>query len=169
MTDPAGLALSLLRAATLDPDRPMIGPIAVRPVAVGWATVDLERTAADLAAADGGTIRPAASDTLLGAATAVVLPAGHSTAPMPVPGPALVLLEPASEGRLAAALARWDEGGTVLYLGARNGDLGSALERLAVVGVRTASGHGPFGEAALILDGRATRPLLMLVGVPSEP
>lgn len=167
--DPAGLVEDLLRAAGLDPTRPQLGPVAVRPVAVGWATVDVARTAADLAAAGGGTVRPAAPDGLLGATVAVVLPAAHGTNPTPVSGPALVLLEPATEGRLAEALARWDEGASVLYLGPLDGDLGSALERLAAAGVRTTSGRGPFGAAAVIQDGRATRPLLMLVAVPSEP
>lgn len=74
-----------------------------RLVGIGWATVDIERTAAGLQGAD---MRPAEQDELLGAR------AWRTTA-----GPiALVLLEPITEGRLAGALARRGEGIVALYL-----------------------------------------------------
>ena len=64
-----------------------------RLMGIGWATVDLERTLAGL---DGTNARVTDDDLLLGA-RAWRVDAG------PV---ALVLLEPNTEGRLAAALAR---------------------------------------------------------------
>lgn len=163
--DPAGLVESLLTAAGLDPRRPMLGPIEVRPVAVGWATVDLERAAKELAAPQGRTVRPAEADTLLGAAVELVVPGDRT----PPPGPALVLLEPTTEGRLAGALARRGEGAAVLYLAPIDVDSRSGPERLAAAGIRTRLGRGPFGDAALILGRRAAEPLLVLVAVPSEP
>lgn len=74
-----------------------------RLLAVGWATVDLERTLADI-----GT--PGVSNTLdepLLGARAVRLDAGGTT---------ILVLEPATEGRLASALARRGEGICALYL-----------------------------------------------------
>jgi hypothetical protein len=76
---------------------------APRLVGIGWATVDIERTVAGL---PGFDVRVAAEDELLGARA-------WRTSSGPV---ALVLLEPNTEGRLAAALARRGEGITVLYV-----------------------------------------------------
>lgn len=77
-----------------------------RLLAVGWATVDLERTVADLARP--GPTGTVVDEPLLGArAVRVAL------------GPTDVLvLEPAAEGRLAAALTRRGEGICALYLAA---------------------------------------------------
>ena len=81
------------------------GATGPRLLGIGWATVDIQRTIADLAGVD---IRPAEPDELLGARA-------WRTTDRPV---ALVLLEPSTEGRLAAALARRGEGIAVLYLAA---------------------------------------------------
>lgn len=99
---------------------------------VGWATVDLERAVAELAAVRPGLgpPMPLPDDRLLGA-RAVGLGV-------------LVLLEPAREGRLAASLARHGEGPAVLYLAA------------AVGGAATAA-DTPFGPGVL-LAGPATGP-----------
>jgi hypothetical protein len=76
------------------------------PLAVGWATVELDRAAADLAAGLGISARaflPAADSIVLGARCRVaygVLPEGRP----------LAILEPRTEGRLAAFLARLGEG-----------------------------------------------------------
>ena len=74
------------------------------PPAVGWATVDAERLAADW----GRRIVDAGEDGLLGARGWLV--DGSS--------PPVVLLEPVTEGRLAAALARHGEGPIALYTSA---------------------------------------------------
>lgn len=85
--------------------RPRSRGIALDPslVARGWATVDLERTAAELPLA---TFQPAPDEEALGA-RALIARAGKA---------ALVLLEPSTEGRLAAALARRGEGSVVMYV-----------------------------------------------------
>jgi hypothetical protein len=74
-----------------------------RLIAVGWATVDLERTITGLADVE---VHPADDEVLLGARARLV-----DVAPVRV-----VLLEPFTEGRLAAALARRGEGIVALYL-----------------------------------------------------
>ena len=84
-------------------------PDGARLVGVGWATVDLERTLAGLPD-DGGATGAGATDVVdepaLGARARVV--STHGTA--------LVILEPSTEGRLAAALARRGEGIACLYV-----------------------------------------------------
>lgn len=74
-----------------------------RLAALGWATVDAERFAAALGKPLLAEVR---DDPALGA-TAY----GIASATLP-----LVLLEPATEGRIAAALARLGEGPVALYL-----------------------------------------------------
>jgi hypothetical protein len=78
---------------------------APRLVGIGWATVDIERSVADLGALDA---QAADDDELLGARA-------WRISPGPV---ALLLLEPVTEGRLAAALARRGEGIVALYVAA---------------------------------------------------
>jgi hypothetical protein len=74
------------------------------PVAIGWATVDLDRAAGALSVLlpPGATFRPGQRSDLLGAACRVAddVPPGW---------PVVVLLEPDTEGRLAATLARRGE------------------------------------------------------------
>lgn len=95
MTDLSNLVrgLAALRAAE-----------APRLVAVGWATVDLERTLDDLGL-DG---LPVVDEPLLGARACRI----------DLEGTAVVILEPTTEGRLAGALARRGEGMCALYLSA---------------------------------------------------
>ncbi len=76
---------------------------APRLAAVGWATVDGERTIAGLS---GIEFRVAGPDALLGARTWWA----------DIGATALLVLEPITEGRLAAALARRGEGIVALYL-----------------------------------------------------
>lgn len=71
--------------------------------ALGWATVDAERLAAQLGKPLVGEPQP---DPALGAI-------GYRVASASLP---LVLLEPATEGRIAAALGRLGEGPVALYL-----------------------------------------------------
>lgn len=118
------------------------------PLAVGWATVELDRAAAELAGllVPGETFRDAPDSELLGASCRI----GRAATSM------IVLLEPSTEGRLAAALARHGEGWCATWTRdpatpadpaspddewstmARPGPLG--LERLE----RTAPGSRPF-------------------------
>lgn len=80
-----------------------------RLLAVGWATVDLERSAEDLTLHDGPVADgPIVDEPLLGARALRV----------DVGGMMVLVLEPTTEGRLAAALARRGEGVCALYLGA---------------------------------------------------
>ena len=136
-------------AAARDPwllDLPVVG--------IGWATVELERAARELAGL--ATFAPAPRDVALGA-TALRSPLGDR------PRPAVVLLEPDAEGLLAAALARFGEGVGAVYLGAldradvddtpnlgpsRPGPLGPA--RLVI-------GRKPWGPHALVLAGVSRR------------
>jgi hypothetical protein len=95
-------------------------------VGIGWATVELERAAEDLDAAfnRAGLPQPAWTpgprDDLLGATTWVSRewwPTWTSDDP-----PAIVLLEPDTEGRVAATLAKFGEGVATIYVAARAGD-----------------------------------------------
>jgi hypothetical protein len=97
VSDPSSLAASL---AALARDG---GPH--RLLAVGWATVDAERTATDL---EGIELAEADPEPALGA-RAWIARTGVVD---------LVVLEPSTEGRLAAHLARHGEGIAVLYVSA---------------------------------------------------
>ena len=80
-------------------------------VAIGWATVDLDRAAADLAVEagiDASLVHPAPDDEALGAVARRIDLADGT----------LLILEPHTEGRLAAALARHGEGPVAVYLAA---------------------------------------------------
>lgn len=132
-----------------------------RASALGWATVELDRAAAELGQAlcvPPGAFVGAAGTLILGAQCRVaagILPDGIS----------LVLLEPITEGRLASTLARRDEGPAVVWL---------AVDDLAraVAAVKERGGHtslarpGPLGDECLILGGPIHGPHLLLVGRP---
>ena len=79
--------------------------------AVGWATVDAERARDELAMVAGGdaTWHSVERESLLGASA-------WRCQPPPEDGVALLLLEPDTEGRLAAFLARFGEGVAAVYL-----------------------------------------------------
>jgi hypothetical protein len=119
-------------------------------VAVGVATVDLERAARSF----GGLVEWLPDDALLGASAA------RPTEPR------VVLLEPATEGRLAATLARAGEGPAAVYLEVAASRLGEAVERLREAGTRTAAGAGPWGPQLLVRAGPPWGPHLVLVGRP---
>lgn len=113
-----------------------------------WATVDLDRAAGDL----GLPVQALASEPHLGAAVGLVRPPG---------GPPIALLEPDTEGRLAATLARHGEGPAGAYLVA-----GRSLADEP--GVR----NGPFGPSVLDRASPRDGPHLILVdpaAVPSQP
>jgi hypothetical protein len=112
-------------------------------VAVGWATVDAERTLAEW-----GTDAELSPDadlerTSLGARAWLVDPAGL----------AIVVLEPSTEGRLAAALARHGEGPCALYVtaGASTVAPGGRRTALGRFGVLVRPPH-PWGPFAIEVD-----------------
>lgn len=81
-------------------------------LALGWATIDADRHATELTASTQPSGRTPRPESALGARALVQEGTGS----------ALVLLEPITEGRLAAALARRGEGPVCLYI-AREGPL----------------------------------------------
>ena len=120
------------------------------PIAVGWATVELDRAATLLAPmlAPGTAFEPAPMSEHLGATCRVgrVDPAyvGELAA-------TVVLLEPSTEGRLAATLARYGEGWCATW------ERGAGPK--ASAGGRTSARRdGPLGPERLVLGGPLTGP-----------
>lgn len=107
-----------------------------RLLAIGWATVDLERAAQEF----GQSVVDLLPDRLLGARAALL---GD--------GP-ILLLEPNTEARLAATLARWGEGPAALYLSAPDGRLPHGASPVSA---------GPFGRSALLEPGAVHGPHLI--------
>jgi hypothetical protein len=121
-----------------------------RVLAVIWATVDRERVLADLDLA----AERLADDPHLGASVSLVRPAD---------GDPIAILEPVTEGRLAATLARRGEGPAGEYVEA-------PLPLEAIGGAAAAAGlvigrpaDGPFGRSVIVLPGRPGGPHLVLV------
>jgi hypothetical protein len=142
-------------------------PAADRPLRLagtGWATVELDRAEDELGMwlGDGagdtgdGSLPPDAAEPHLGA-LARVRPAGG------LPGDSFVLLEPSTEGRLAASLARDSEGPCALYLRPAVGlTAWSAAARRR--GVRlSARRAGPLGTEVLLVGGPIAGPHLLVV------
>ena len=119
---------------------------------IGWATVELERAAREVGTALGiapGAWVPAPRDAVLGArAWSVLVPVDA--------GPTIVLLEPDTEGRLAATLVRFAEGVAAVYL------------RDQVVG-DSASGFGPAATdiGASTVAQSALGPARLIPGAPA--
>ena len=123
-----------------------------RIVAEIWATVDLDRSLA----AEGLPSESLHDDELLGARVALVQPPARHP---------IAVLEPATEGRLAAVLARNGEG--------RAGHYVEAPSALELLGDRDEGGLGvsriaigPFGRQVLV-DGPVAGPLLVVVEPPA--
>ena len=131
----ADLAASLRAALEVDAGVAVVG--------LGWATVDLHRAAAELTAAfpEAGPFAPGPEERLLGANAWIGRPAPT----------AVVLLEPNTEGRLAATLARQGEGPAVLWVRGR------------IDGPLSAPRDGPFGRERLVLGGRLGGQHLLVV------
>ncbi|HEU4673712.1 MAG TPA: hypothetical protein VFS32_12515 [Candidatus Limnocylindrales bacterium] len=115
---------------------------------VGWATIDTERAAAGWPA--GGRL---GDDGAVGA---------RALRASTVDG--LVLLEPSTEGRLAASLARRGEGPAVVYV--RTGRTAAGLRRAGLV--LSAIAPGPFGPQALVLGGSRFGPHVIAVFDPAS-
>jgi hypothetical protein len=157
-------------AADLQPGTaPIEGdPMAVgaRFLGLGWATVDADRVAAGWT---GARWTAAPRDSLVGARALLGrLDADGPDATDPEPasrGPTVttVLLEPDTEGRLAAVLARHGEGPAALYVSAPDAAVARARARLAGLGARVSVGWGPFGPGIAIVGTPAWSPTLILV------
>jgi hypothetical protein len=126
-----------------------------RKVVGGWATVELERAAREvadtLAALGRPRLEPASPDSLLGA-TAHLLRFPDDKD--------LLLLEPSTEGLLAGSLARFGEGSVALYLVA--GPEAARVARDAGFTL-SAPGGGPLGRERRVLGGPRWGPHLLLV------
>jgi hypothetical protein len=130
-----------------------------RPLAIGWATVELDRAAAELGEALGlspDAFRPAPRSAVLGCVCRV------ATGVLPGEG-SLAILEPDTEGRLAASLARLGEGPTVAWLEADEPATAAAALRAAGI-VSSAERDGPFGPERLIVDAPPHGPHRLLAG-----
>jgi hypothetical protein len=126
-------------------------------LAVGWATVDLDRAARALASllVVGTAFEVAPDCEHLGAHCRV----GRLAEPAADGASLLVLLEPSTEGRLAETLARHDEGWCATWWPA---ETGSAATRDA--GPPTSVGRpGPLGPERLVLGGPRGGPHRLLV------
>ena len=138
-------------AADAEPGRPIAG----RAIALGWATVELERAAVELGAELG-----IPAERFVGAAETSALGARCRVAREVLPdGMSLVLLEPATEGRLAATLARFGEGPAAVWLAVADLPVAVAAARVEMSVERA----GPFGAERLILGGPIHGPHRLLV------
>lgn len=118
-------------------------------LAIGWATVELDRAAAELAEALGlggvAAFCAAPRSVALGCVCRIaraILPGGGS----------LLLLEPDTEGRVAGSLARRGEGPVAVWLTPPAPDApdGSSAGGLTL----SAERDGPLGGERLIVEGR---------------
>jgi hypothetical protein len=117
-----------------------------------WRTVDVERTVAGL----GLPAEPLEPDDVLGARGVLVRP--------PEEAPVAVL-EPATEGRLAEALARGGEGESGFYV-APMGGLGDALQ----AGLHLVlAAEGPFGRSSLVSPPGRRDPTTFILIVEAPP
>lgn len=158
--DRVGAALGAALGATADD--PVLMRTGARPIALGWATVELDRAAASLA---GELSLP--PEAFENAAETIALGARCRVARGVLTGAAsLVLLEPATEGRLAASLARLGEGPAAIWLGVPG--VAATAAALRAVGVATsAERSGPFGPERLILGGPVHGPHRLLTRLPA--
>jgi hypothetical protein len=121
-------------------------------LAVGWATVESDRAASEFPMAAFGAVP---DDPHLGA-----------FARRSIGDARLILLEPNTEGRLSATLARWGEGPVALYLAVRGADprsRGDGGAGSVGTGVVSAVRDGPLGPSAILLGGPITGPHVILV------
>ena len=135
----------------------LAAPVEIVP---GWATVELARPAAMAAA-----VEPTTADHLLGAFAAIVRLAGSTPGSIRGATPRrVVLLEPSTEGPLAAALARHGEGWVAAYL---RGSQPGAEQRLRDAGFSVSDvGRGPFGPERRVGVGRVDGPFVLVVSEP---
>jgi hypothetical protein len=124
-------------------------------LARGWATVELDRAAVELAPllAPGASFAPAPDCIHLGATCRV----GRLAAPDPDVGAThVILLEPYTEGRMAVTLARHGEGWCATWT---EEDVTDAGPDTPVSAVR----DGPFGPERIVLGGPPSGPHRLVV------
>jgi hypothetical protein len=135
---------------------PAAGPLAL--VGVAWATVELDRAETELAqwlTPAGGEPRDA-FEPHLGARV-------RARATSDLPGGHVVLAEPATEGRLAASLARDGEGPCALYLRPAGG-LEAWLADARARGTKVSRvAAGPFGRSVLVPGAAIAGPHVIVV------
>jgi hypothetical protein len=128
-------------------------------LAVGWATVELDRAARELS----HLLRPGAG--FVEAPASVVLGARCRVGPAARDGDLqIVLLEPDTEGRLAATLARLGEGWAVAW---QQSSGTATTTALAPGRALSAARPGPFGPERLVLGNQLAGAHRLLVVVPS--
>lgn len=131
-----------------------------RILAVGWATVELDRAAGELAPllVPGTAFAEAAPSEHLGAWCRIGrVREGAAAADL------VILLEPFTEGRMAATLARHDEGWHVTW--EAPGDAAGPSADL----VRSVQRPGPLGPERLVPGGRTTGPHRLVVAAVTLP
>ncbi len=133
-------------------------------LAVGWATVELDRAAHELAhlLRAGTGFSDAPRSDALGARCQVGLAAGASRL-------AIILLEPDTEGPLAGTLARFGEGWAATWARSR-APAEAATADLTTTGARIVARPGPIGPERLLPgEGAAGDHRLAVDAVPSPP
>jgi hypothetical protein len=135
-----------------------MAPAEVVELIAGWATVELDRAESELAGSAGGSGPPSATplldDAILGSRTRRLASDGRTT----------ILLEPSTEGRLAAALASHGEGWTAAYVLVSGADGAAMAGQLAAAGLKlSAEAPGPLGPERLVLGGPRDGPFVLLV------
>jgi hypothetical protein len=148
-----------------DAPRPVHPNGAAGLLAIGWSTVDHERASMSRS---GVRFVFAGLDPLLGSAAWIATALSSGGPSTTRDSPAELLLEPAREGPLAAALARFGEGPVALYVrivASRWDALHAELAR------RGSTLRGPIslplGDAYLVRPERPWGPFLLFVRVPS--
>ena len=123
-------------------------------LATGIATLDLDHAEAELRRSGDVLEITDCDDELLGARCRVVVTND---------GDRLVLLEPSTEGRLAAALARFGPQRVVDYaeLVPRDADVAAVAARAGIP--LSAAADGPFGRQRLVLGGPRWGPFVLVV------
>ena len=140
-----------------EPSLPAAAGPSLELAGIGWATVELDRAEKELGQWLGDAVEPASPiDAQLGAHARVRLAGG-------LPGRHVVLLEPSTEGRVAASLARDGEGPCAIYLrpaGGLDPWAAAARDRGIHLGRRRV---GPLGRSALVAGAPPAGPHLILV------
>jgi hypothetical protein len=127
----------------------------VTALAVGWATVDLDRAALELTPrlVAGTAFQEAPDCDLLGGHCRI----GRLAEPGADGASLVILLEPSTEGRLAVTLARHDEGWCATWWPAEVDAIGDPAPPTSV------RRPGPLGPERLVLGGPPSGPHRLLV------
>jgi hypothetical protein len=130
------------------------GRLGLPVIGLAWATVDTDRAVAELTRAlrDAAPFEPGVAEALLG---------GSSLLGRAMAGRVrLVILEPSTESRLAATLARHDEGPAGLWVRLSGRALPADL-------ALSDPADGPFGRERLVLGAPIGGPHLLVVEEPA--